>query len=102
MQTHAGRIVGDDGPRSTGPEGVPDGVAVIGGVCQADRRCHRADEVEGHRGVAAMAGSDDQSPGTALFVDRDVELGRAPAAGASDGLGLGPPFPPAADRCAFT
>lgn len=101
MDTHTGRIVGDDGECSEGPQGVSDGVAVVGGVGQLERRRHRADEVEGDRGVAAMTGSDDQSPEPALLVDRDVDLGRASAAGASNGLGLGLPFPPAAKRCAF-
>lgn len=36
-----------------------------------------------------MTGSDDQSPGTALLVDRDVELGRASVAPLSADSGAG-------------
>ena len=49
-----------------------------------------------------MARTEEPPAGAAGRIDGRVDLGRAPAPGAADGLVVRPPFPPAADRCALT
>jgi hypothetical protein len=43
-----------------------------------------------------------EDPGSTAFVSQGVDRRRAPTARASDRFGEGPPFPPVAERCAFT
>lgn len=95
-------IVGNDRAGAALHQHTTQGVTVVGGIGQAHSRCEIANQLGGDRRIATMAGTDDQPPWPALFVDGDVDLGGAPAARAPDGLGFGPPLPPAAERCALT
>ena len=52
--------------------------------------------------VAELARRYLEGDGPALRVADGVDLGRAPAPRAADGLVVLPPFPPEAQRCAFT
>ena len=61
-----------------------------------------AQQLGGADQVVGVAGGDDQRPGAALVVGQGVDLGGATAAGSADGIGEGPPFAPAAERCALT
>jgi hypothetical protein len=80
---------------------VAQGVAVIGGIGQTQSRCEIANAFDGDRRIATMAGTNNQPPRSAMFIDGDVDFGGAPAARASDRLGFGPPLPPAAERWAL-
>jgi hypothetical protein len=51
--------------------------------------------------VAALAGGYFERDGTTATIDNSMDFCRSPAARAADRLELGPPFPPAAERCAL-
>jgi hypothetical protein len=51
--------------------------------------------------TAGRNGPDDHAPRPIALVDRGMDFRRASAARAADGLLVGPPFPPAAERCAL-
>lgn len=55
-----------------------------------------------HHDVVEITRSDQQDPGPASGIGQRVDGGRAAAARATDGFLEGPPFPPAAERCALT
>jgi hypothetical protein len=48
-----------------------------------------------------MAGRHFDGDGASARIGDDVDFGRAAAARATNRLRLGPPFPPAAERCAL-
>lgn len=56
----------------------------------------------GGREVGDVAGRQTQDGRSAQKVRHGVDLGGLAAARRSDGLGFRPPFPPCAERCAFT
>ncbi len=53
------------------------------------------------RQLVGVAGRYDERARPAALVDKGVELGGASTAGGADGMGKGPPFAPAAERCAL-
>ena len=52
--------------------------------------------------ISDLAAGQQEGDGAAVAIGQGVDLGRAPAARAADGLLALPPFPPEAERCAFT
>lgn len=74
-------------------------VAAVGN--EAAERADSADQVGGDSDVVDVAGGQQQDPGPALGVGQAVELRRAPATRAADGLREVPPFAPAAERWAL-
>lgn len=79
-----------------------DRVTVVGGVGgQALRRRDSGNQVNRGAGVAELTGGDGQDDGPAAPIDQGMDLGRSAATRAAYGLGLSPPFPPAAQRWAL-
>lgn len=98
----AGGVVGDHRQRAALDQEAADGVAVVSGVgSQAVGRLDGGDQVDGGAGVAELTGGDGQGDRPALPIDQGVDLRRASATRAAYGLGLRPPFPPAAQRWAL-
>ena len=96
-----GRI-GDDRRGAARDEQPPERVAVIGAVgCERCGGGDDADQFGRDRRVAALARGDGEGDETAVTVDQRVQLGRRPAARTAYGVGVRPPFPPAAERCAL-
>ena len=60
-------------------EFLADCIAVVSGIGQAQPGCHLANQFQRRWGIAAMAGTDDQLPGAALFVDSGMDFRRARA-----------------------
>jgi hypothetical protein len=56
----------------------------------------------GHADIVDVAGAEQEHTGPATLVDQAMDLGGAASARAAYGLEEGPPFAPAADRCALT
>ena len=80
-----------------------DGVGVVAFVGVEETAGRQA--LQKHRAGSAIgdlsARQQEGERATELIGER-MDLGRAAAAGAADGLALLPPLPPAAQRCAFT
>ena len=84
-------------------EPVPQFASVVGAVGQQPSRDGGAPQhLGGSDQVVGVACRDDQGAWPAELVSQGVDLGRAAAARRSDGVGEGPPFAPAAERCALT
>lgn len=95
----AGRVVGDYRFGAAGDEEGSEAVAIITAIGeQAPGRGQRADEMKSDADFAELAGCHREADRPTLTVDDGVDLGRPPAARATDGFRLGPPFPPAAER----
>ena len=77
-------------------------VAIVGGVASADPgRGQRRQQRKGRADVAELPRRYFDRDRPPVAIDDGVDLGRPPAARAADGLRRGPPFPPAAERCAL-
>ena len=77
-------------------------VAVISGVRGAQQTWwKRRYEVRCNGRVAALARRYLERDGAAATIDNSMDFCRSPAARAADRLEFGPPFPPAAERCAL-
>ena len=63
---------------------------------------HPLDQDRPGLAISDLAAGEHEGDGPAVAIGQRVDLGRAPAAGAPDGLVALPPFPPEAERCAFT
>jgi hypothetical protein len=102
VETLASWVVGDDGPGAALDEELPEGIAIVGGVggAQACRR-QRVEQDASDGRIAALAGGYFKREGTAATIDNSMDFCRSPAARAADRLVVGPPFPPAAERCAL-
>jgi hypothetical protein len=102
MEVLAGGVIGNDRLGAALDQEQPEPVAVIGGIggAQASRR-QRFQEAAGDGCVAALAGRYFERDGTAATIDNSMDFCRSPAARAADRLEVGPPFPPAAERCAL-
>lgn len=74
-------------------------VSSVGG--QTGARRNSADQGCGHPNIAQVAGRHFDGDGASAFVNNGVDFRRAAAARAADRLRLGPPFPPAEERCAL-
>ncbi len=99
----AGWIGWNDGLAATRGEPIAQLAGIVGpigdqpsGQRGAPQECSSADQVVG------VARRDRKGDGAAVLVCYRVNLGRPSAARASDGMGEGPPFAPAAERCALT
>ena len=102
MEVLAGRVVGYDRLCTALDQEKPEPVAVIGGICRAHTAWRQwFEQALGNRCVAALAGSYLERDGTAATIDNSMDFCRSPAARAADRLEVGPPFPPAAERCAL-
>lgn len=102
MKVLSGRIVGDDRAGAALDQKQPERVAVIGGVAGAQAAWRQwFKQTAGDRSIAALAGAYLDCDGTAATIDNSMDLCRSPAARAADRLDVGPPFPPAAERCAL-
>lgn len=92
----------DDGRRAAFGEQVPQMVRVIRFVShKVPDRAGALDQLYCDCDVVGIAGGQDEDARPAFAVRERVELTRAPAARGSERLLEGPPFPPAADRCAL-
>ena len=98
----AGRVVGDHGLGAALDQEEPQPVAVIGpiGGTQPSGR-QRFEQRLGERRITTLAWAYLEREGTAATVDNSMDFCRSPATRAADRLELGPPFPPAAERCAL-
>jgi hypothetical protein len=98
----SGWIVGNDWLGATRCKEVSQSIAVVGSVCctQACRR-QRLEQWNGNGGIAALPRCYSQGDWTATTIDNSMDFCRSAASRATDCLGIGPPFPPAAERCAF-
>ena len=63
---------------------------------------HLLQQCRSRRAIGDLAAGEQEGDGPAVAIGQRVDLGRAPAARAADGLVALPPFPPEAERCAFT
>jgi len=94
---------GDDRDGSGLAKGPAQGVCVVAAVGdQALRGPAAGEQRVGHADVGGVARRELQRDRTAENVGQRVDLGGLAAPRAADGLRLGPPFPPCAERCAFT
>jgi hypothetical protein len=102
IEVPAGRVVGDDRLCAALDQEEPEPIAVIGGIggAQAGRR-QRFDEASGEGRIAALSGRYLERDGAPATIDNSMDFCRSPAARAADRLEVGPPFPPAAERCAL-
>ena len=95
-----GRDVGD---RTLFLDQVADAVAVIGAVGMDDAAPRQGvQQVLGSTAVGGLSGRQQEGERSALSVGDGVDLGVATASADADRLDVRPPFPPAAERCAFT
>ena len=102
MLSLAGRVVGDDGLGAALDKEAAQSVAVIGGIGdQSGWWRQGADQRQRHQSVTALAGRDLNGQGPARAINSQMDLRRSPATRAAYGLEIGPPLPPAAERCAL-
>lgn len=99
----AGRIGRDDGLCTPLAEPVSQTAGIVGPVGnQTPRRWNNCQQIKGPVQIMGVARRQREGDRPAFGICQSVDLGRAPAARAADGLAEGPPFAPAADRCALT
>jgi len=100
MEAFSGRVVRDHRTGTALGQEKPERVAVVGSIggTQAARR-QRFEQAACDRCIAALAGRYLECEGTAASIDNSMDFCRSPAARAADRLEIGPPFPPAAERC---
>ena len=82
---------------------LANGVGVVPFVALDD--CSRFELVKqgiSRGAISNLAASQQEGNRAAVYIGQGVDLGRAAAARAADRLALLPPFPPEAQRCAFT
>ena len=93
----------DVGDRALRLDQVADAVAVIGAVGMDDAaRGQVAQQCFRRAAVGGLARRQVEGERPALRIGDGVDLGVAAASTDADRLGVRPPFPPAAERCAFT
>ncbi len=103
MPVHPGDLVGNDGGGAARSQEASQVVDVVGLVAdQAAARRRRGNERGRALDVGDLAAGQEDGVRPPLAVDERVDLGRAPTSRAPDGLGVLPPGPPEAQRCAFT
>ena len=96
------RVLFDDRCGSAVGEEFTERVAVVGGVCeQGFRRRKCFDDFQGRFDVMAIAAGQFEGDEASVGINDGMDFGRTPAPAFADGLLLGPPFPPAAQRWAF-
>ncbi len=95
-----GRDVGD---RALLLDYVADAVAVVSAIGVNDAAHRQACQQQFARlAVGCLSGRQQEGERSSLAVGDGVNFGVAPAPADTDRLGARPPFPPAAERCAFT
>ena len=101
-QGFSSRVAGDDGLGSLIGDQVAQPVGVIGRIGkQPGEGADRRDEGRRNRDIAGVAGGQRQDPRPALIVRQGMDFGGSTAPGAANRFVEGPPFPPAAERCAL-
>lgn len=102
MRVFAGRIGRDDGLDATLGEFATQAVGVIGSVGQkAAGMSDHADKAACTSQIMGVAWRDQESQRAPGIIRQRVDFGGLPAARAADGIVEGPPFAPAAERCAL-
>jgi hypothetical protein len=98
-----GRIGRDHGLRTVHGQPVSELPRVISPISkEISWRWDEPQNLCGSDEIVGVSGRDDEAARTPLVVRQGVDFCRAPAARGSNGLDEGPPFAPAADRCALT
>ena len=98
----AGWIVRDDGDSPAPDEEAAQCIAIVSSIArQTGSRRNGADQGGSRPNVAAMASRHVDGDWTSESVNDGVDFRGAAPARATDRLRLRPPFPPAAERCAF-
>lgn len=99
----ARRVGRDDGFATAFGEPVAQLAGVVGAVGQElARRRHKPEQRRGPDEVMSVPSRQNQGSGPTQVVGQGVDFRRPTATGGSDGVVEGPPFAPAAERCAFT
>ena len=88
-----GALIGQEPAKTIGVVGLV-GDQALDGSC-------RRNQGRRHRNVVDVAGREQQDPWPAFAVRQRVDFRGAATARAADGFAEGPPFPPAAVRCAL-
>ena len=102
MKSFASWVVRNDGDSPALFEEATQAIAVVSGIAgQAAARWNSADQGCRDSNVAKMAGRHFNGDGASALINNSVDFRRAAAARATNRLRLGPPFPPAAERCAL-
>ena len=102
MKALAGRLIGNDRLGAALDQKQPEPITVIGGIGRAQTAWRqRFEQAAGDGCIAALAGGYFERDGTTATIDNSMDFCRSPATRAADRLELGPPFPPAAERCAL-
>ena len=98
-----GWIGWDDGFAATRGQPVAELAGIVGPVGDQLAGQRRAlQKGPGTDQIVGVTRRDREGDGTAALIGYGVNLGRPSAARAPDGMDEGPPFAPAADRCALT
>ena len=102
MVSSACGVLFDDRCGSAVGEEFAERLAVVGGVREHGFRCRKwFDQPWRRLDIMTIAAGQFEGDEPAVSVDNGVNFGRSTASALADGLLLGPPFPPAAQRCAF-
>ena len=102
MWVLAGGIGRDDGIGTPLAEPVTQRVGVVGPISnQAGWDHDEGEEIARAFQIVRIARRQGEGNGPAASVGQGMDLGRTPAARAADGVREGPPFAPAAERCAL-
>jgi hypothetical protein len=96
------RILFDHRRGAASGEKRAEGVAVVGRVAQQGLRWRQRFDQFGRRfDVVAIAAGQFERDDAAVSIDDSVDFRGSPAPASANGLFLGPPFPPAAQRWAL-
>lgn len=99
----SGWVWRDDGLAATLAKPVAQPSGVVGPVSdQLLWRGHFPEQRRHAVQVVGVTGSECEGDGAASGVGQGMNFGRPSAARSSDGIGVVPPFAPAAERCALT
>ena len=102
LDSFAGRVIGNDRTGSSLNEEEPQGIAVIGGIGSAETTGRQGfEQAYGDGSIATLSGCYFNRDGAAATIDNSMDFCRSAASRATDGLGIRPPFPPAAERWAL-
>ena len=94
--------VADDGLGAAREEQAAERIAVIGAVGgERGGGGQQRDQLRRDRRVTTLAGRDGEGDQPAQPVDQGVQFGRGSTTRAAYRVGVSPPFPPAAERCAL-
>jgi len=96
------RVLFDDRRGSAVGEEFPERLAVVGSIREQGFRWRKwFDQSRRRLDVVAIAAGQFEGDKAAVSVNDSIDFRGAPASALADGLRLGPPFPPDAQRCAF-